>query len=123
MHATHSSSQEKEPWLNGSRIKLILIWLPFQLVSISIVTYLAAHTFKHPRESVSLHNTSLLYVGMLLAEYFIFVSFKDLFIMISQLFFGGFLGFWHGIILHVVTTPLDMIVLSVLSVWGSAVLN
>ena len=56
-------------------------------------------------------------------EYFIFIVLKDLCIMISQLIFGGFLGFWHSIILHIVTTPLDILVLLILSVWGTAVLN
>jgi len=65
----------------------------------------------------------LLYVGLLLTEYFIFVVFKDLFIMISQVFFGGFMGFWHGIILHIVTMPLDILVLLILSVWGTAVMT
>ena len=60
---------------------------------------------------------------MLLAEYFIFIVFKDLFIWVSQLLFGGFLGFWHGLILHIVTTPLDILILLILSVWGTAVLH
>ena len=60
---------------------------------------------------------------MLLAEYFIFIVFKDSFIMLSQFFFGGFLGFWHAIVLHIVTIPMDLLVLIVLSTWGTAVLH
>jgi hypothetical protein len=48
---------------------------------------------------------------------------KDLVIFISQLFFGGFLGFWNAIVLHIITLPLDILVLLVLAIWGSIVLN
>ena len=33
------------------------------------------------------------------------------------------MGFWHAIVLHILTTPIDIIVLLGLSIWGSAVLN
>ena len=62
-------------------------------------------------------------MGLLLQEYFIFMVVKDLFIMISQLVYGGFLGFWHAVILHIVTSPIDILVCLVLSIWGSAVLT
>lgn len=43
--------------------------------------------------------------------------------MISQLIYGGFRGFWDAIILHMVTSPIDILVCLVLSIWGSAVLT
>ena len=33
------------------------------------------------------------------------------------------MGFWHAIVLHILTMPLDIIVVLGLSIWGSAVLN
>ena len=33
------------------------------------------------------------------------------------------MGFWHAIVLHAVSVPIDVIVLLVLCIWGSAVLN
>lgn len=94
-----------------------------QLIGIFLVSYLSILTFSIPRDPVSLHNNSLLYVGLLLTEYFIFVVGKDLVIMISQIFFGGFMGFWHGIILHIVTMPIDVLILLILCVWGTAVMT
>lgn len=48
---------------------------------------------------------------------------KDLFIVLSQVFYGGHLGFWHAVVLHIVSLPLDIVVLLGVSIWGSAVLN
>ena len=119
-----SSERElKAPWMNGSRMRLFTIWLPYQIVAITLVTILAYYVFKIPRTSVSIHNTQLMYVGILLLEYYIFIVFKDLVIMVSQIFFGGYMGFWHAIVLHILSTPLDIIVVLGLSIWGSAVLN
>ena len=51
------------------------------------------------------------------------MALKDFAIMLSHLIFGGFLGFWHTIVLHAITLPIDIMVLLGLSIWGSAVLN
>ena len=48
---------------------------------------------------------------------------KDFCILVSQFFCGGFLGFWHAIVLHVITLPVDILVLLGLSIWGTIVLN
>ena len=48
---------------------------------------------------------------------------QGLSILVSQLFCGGFLGFWHALVLHVITLPVDILVLLGLSIWGTVVLN
>jgi len=90
---------------------------------IACVTYLAYKIFSLPRVNVSMYNSQLTYCGIITVEYFIFIVLKDLVIFISQLFFGGFLGFWNAIVLHIITLPLDILVLLVLAIWGSIVLN
>ena len=72
---------------------------------------------------VSVHSPQLLYAGMFVQHYLIFMVLKDLFIVLSQVFYGGHLGFWHAVVLHIVSLPLDIIVLLGVSIWGSAVLN
>ena len=56
-------------------------------------------------------------------QYYIFMVLKDFSILVSQLFCGGFLGFWHALVLHVITLPVDILVLLGLSIWGTVVLN
>ena len=79
--------------------------------------------FSLPRVNVSMYNKQLTYCGIITVQYFIFIVLKDLVIFFSQLFFGGFLGFWNAIVLHIITLPLDVIVLLVLAIWGSIILN
>lgn len=71
------------PWCNGSRKKLLLIWLPLQLLAIAGVTLMAYPTFSIPKDIVSKYSMQLLYHGYLTQEYFIFIVAKDLFIMIT----------------------------------------
>jgi len=87
------------------------------------VTLLAYQIFKEPRINVSIHNTQLTYCGIITVEYFVFIVLKDSGIFISQLFFGGFLGFWNAIVLHIIALPIDIMVLLGLAIWGSVVLN
>ena len=69
--------------MNGSRMRLFTIWLPLQLIAITVVTMLAYYVLKTPRAAVSIHSTQLMYVGILLLQYYIFIVLKDLVIMIS----------------------------------------
>ena len=88
-----------------------------------IVGAISYHLFSIPRLYVSAHSTPLLYQGYLAQEYIIFMVVKDFGIIMSQLFFGGFLGFWHSIVLHAITLPVDILALLGLSIWGTVVLN
>ena len=114
---------QRFPWWNGSAKKLCGIWLPVQIVIIAVISVTTYYLFLIPRENVSLHSVQLLYMGMLLQEYFCFMALKDTFIFATQLFFGGFMGFWNALVHKLVTMPLDIIVLLSLSIWGSVVLN
>ena len=87
---------------------------------IGLISY---NMFKVPRVNVEAHSLQLLYHGVVLQSYFIFMVLKDFTIIVSQLFCGGFLGFWHTIVLHVITLPIDILVLLGLSIWGTVVLN
>ena len=111
------------PWWNGSRLRLMTIYLPLLLAEIAAVAVLAYNVFRVPTANVSIHNTALTYCGLLTAQYFIFIACKDLAIFLSQLFYGGFTGFWSALILHLLSLTLDVIVLLGLAIWGSVVLN
>ena len=49
-----------------------------------------------------------------------FIVGKDTAIVLWQLIFGNYLGFWQAVSLHAVTQPIDILVLLVLSLWGSS---
>ena len=92
-------------------------------MSIVVVCFLAYPVFQVKRDAVSVHSKQMLYAGYLTLEYFFFIVAKDLLIMLSQLFYGGFMGFWHAIVLHTITLPIDIVVLLTLCIWGSTILN
>ena len=89
----------------------------------AVVGVISYFLFSVPRLVVESHNTQLLYAGVITQEYFIFMVLKDFSIVISQLCWGGFLGFWHAIVLHVITLPIDILSLLGLSIWGTIVMK
>ena len=59
------------------------IWLPLQILAIAFVTVLAYLVLRTPRSAVTLHSYQLLYVGIVLLQYYIFIVLKDFVIMVS----------------------------------------
>ena len=93
------------------------------MAAIALVTFLSLHIFKVPQEDVRIHSSNLLSLGYFLQAYFDFIVLKDLAIMLSQLICGGYTGFWHAILLHLLTTPIDVIILLFLCIWGSMIFD
>ena len=93
------------------------------MVAIAIVTFISIHIFRVPQEYVRVHSVQLLSLGYYLQAYFIFIVAKDAIIMLSQFLYGGYSGFWHAIVLHLITTPIDVIVLLCLCIWGSFIFD
>ena len=64
-------------------MRLLLLWLPLQVLAIVGITLMALYTFSFPKDIISKHSMQLLYHGYLTQEYFIFIVAKDFVIMIT----------------------------------------
>ena len=111
------------PWLTGSRRKLLMIWGPFQVLTLAFTVWLASDLFAVPAEDVKRINNNLYVSGVLLQGYFLFMVFRDLATMVYQFFLGDHLGFWKALTFHLLWTPLDSLIILVLTSYAAIVLN
>ena len=94
IEARNEELQFTEPFLNGSRKRLLYIWGPFQLVSLILVIWMASLVFGTAPAVVSDFNKQLYWCGVILQGAFIIGVARDLFILLTTFFQGDHVGFW-----------------------------
>lgn len=120
---THSSEHDKS-WCNFSRTKLIAVWAPFQAFAVMIIAYQATKTLEVSEELVTSYDKSVYQCGVLTVVYFICACLKDIGILVFYLVYGHpFTGFDQAVFVHLMTIPVDSLVILALSIWGSALLT
>ena len=82
---TRDAKGRKQPkWWNSSRLRLLTIWLPLNVLCIVGISLIAASMYSIDRVNVSKHNTALLTNGHITLIYLIFIVLKDFGIFVSQ---------------------------------------
>ena len=100
-----------------------MVWAPFQLIAIMIVSYQALLILDVPSSFVTEYDEGLFKCGIFTVSYFILACLKDTGILLYFLIYGKEKnGFDQAIFVHMLTLPLDVVVIAILSIWGSSLL-
>ncbi len=92
-------------------------------MTLTFTLYFAHELFSVDKERVKSVNENLYISGVLLQGYFLTMVFRDLFTMIWQFCSGDHLGFWKALSIHLLFTPLDSLIILVLTSYAAIVLN
>ena len=107
----------------GSRKRLLLYWLPFNLLSISIVVFTSSVLFSVEPNRVKEVSRGLFHAGRSLQTLYIFLVVRDFVIFAQYMIVRDYLGFWKVIIFHWAMLPVDCFFILVLCIWGAAQMN
>ena len=107
------------PILAGSRLRLLVFWVPILAFCIIIVALNSVLLLSVPKEAVMQHNPLIWRVGLAFMIYFITTVLKDLCIMLYFTIWGNpDKSLFNACYSHAITIPFDVLVALSLGTWG-----
>lgn len=100
-----------------------MLWGPFQLISITLVSIMVYQVARVDRADVMAYYDMLYIWGVVSQGYFLIVVVRDLIIFCYHLGSNELVGFWNALWMHLLSLPIDCIIMFSIGVQGYRVLQ